>query len=560
MIQFHTDHSVWLTWWESDHFHKSTGFYQGMYAMLGLSSALLTFGMGLAMGCMAYYASKNLYTCALRRVFFSPMSFFDTQPLGRIMGIFGKDIDTVDNQLADSLRMQAMTMMTLVGSIVIITVYFHYFIAVIFGVGIGYYYFAQFYRTSAREVKRLDGMLRSLLYSHFSESLSGLATIRAYGETDRFIHDNCYYMDLEDRAYLLTASNQRWLAVRLDFLGGLLVFAVAIMAVKGGGGLKASEIALCLTYMTQITQILGMVTRQSAEVENNMNAVERIRYYSDGSVPQEASYEEDEVKPPPDWPAQGAISFTNIVMSYRNGLPAVLKGISADIQPGEKVGIIGRTGAGKTSITVALFRLAELTSGKITIDGQDISKLGLRTLRSHMAVIPQDPVLFSGTLRSNLDPFDQYTDAVLYDAMKRAKLTEERDGKPRYTLDMAIDDEGSNLSIGERSLVSLARALVKDSRIVVLDEATAAVDMETDAVIQSTIRKEFGAKTLLCIAHRLRTIISWDRILVMDAGEIESFDSPVNLFDAGGLFRLMCERSSISREEILRARREEIFT
>lgn len=261
--------TVWLTWWEADTFKKPNGFYQGLYAVLGLSAAVLTFGMGLSMGSMAYFASKNLYSGALRRVFFSPMSFFDTQPLGRTMGIFGKDIDTVDNQLPDSLRMQAMTMMTLFGSVIIITVYFHYFIAIIFGIGIGYYYFAQFYRTSAREVKRLDAMLRSLLYSHFSESLSGLATIRAYGETQRFIHDNCYYMDLEDRAYLLTASNQRWLAVRLDFLGALLVFAVAIMAVKGGGGLSASQIALCLTYMTQITQILGMVTRQSAEVENN---------------------------------------------------------------------------------------------------------------------------------------------------------------------------------------------------------------------------------------------------------------------------------------------------
>lgn len=261
--------TVWLTWWEVDTFHKSSGFYQGMYAMLGLASAVFTFALGLSMGIMAYYASRNLYGGAVRSVFFAPMTFFDTQPLGRIMGVFGKDIDVVDNQLPDSLRMQVFTLISLVGSVVIITVFFHYFIAIIFAVSIGYWYFAQFYRTSAREVKRLDSMLRSLLYAHFSESLSGLATIRAYGETERFIRDNCYYMDLEDRAYLLTSSNQRWLAVRLDFLGAVLVFVVAVMSVAGGGGLTAAQIALCLSYMTQITQILGMVTRQSAEVENN---------------------------------------------------------------------------------------------------------------------------------------------------------------------------------------------------------------------------------------------------------------------------------------------------
>lgn len=248
--------TVWLTWWEADAFGKNTAFYQGMYAMLGLASTVFIFALGLSMGTMAYFASKNLYGGAVRNVFFAPMSFFDTQPLGRIMGVFGKDIDIVDNQLPDSLRMQVFTLLSLIGSVVIITVYFHYFIAIIFAVGVGYWYFAQFYRTSAREVKRLDSMLRSLLYSHFSESLSGLATIRAYGETDRFIRDNCYYMDLEDRAYLLTSSNQRWLAVRLDFLGALLVFVVAIMSVVGGAGLSASQIALCLTYMTQITQIL----------------------------------------------------------------------------------------------------------------------------------------------------------------------------------------------------------------------------------------------------------------------------------------------------------------
>nr|XP_018264326.1 uncharacterized protein I303_02491 [Kwoniella dejecticola CBS 10117]OBR86484.1 hypothetical protein I303_02491 [Kwoniella dejecticola CBS 10117] len=553
--------TVWLTWWQESHFNQTWSVYQGVYAALGISQALFTFAMGATLGVMANLASQNLHSSALENVFYSPKSVFDTQPLGRVLGVFGKDIDTIDNQLPDSLRMMAMTLVTLIGSVAIITVFLHYFIAVIFFVGVGYWYFALFYRTSSREVKRLDSMLRSLLYSHFSESLSGLATIRAYGETDRFIKDNAYYMDLENRAYLLSATNQRWLSIRLDFLGACLVFAVAIMSAKGGGGITAAQIALCLTYLTSITQVLGMVTRQSAEVENNMNAVERVLWYADAkSLPQEPAHVIPSTQPEESWPREGAIEFKDVVMSYRPGLPPVLKGLSMSVCAGEKIGIIGRTGAGKTSITIALFRLVELSSGSIQIDGEDISKVGLNALRSRIAIIPQDPVLFSGTLRTNLDPFDLYEDATLYDALTRScVITSQGDNDhKRLTLDSVIEEEGQNLSVGERSLISLARALVKNSKIVVLDFTNIPVDLETDSRIQQTIHREFRGKTLLCIAHRLRTIISWDKILVMNAGEIEEFDTPLRLFDTDGLFRSMCEKSSITREDIVQARQAEL--
>ncbi|WVQ72250.1 hypothetical protein IAR50_001799 [Cryptococcus sp. DSM 104548] len=554
--------TVWLTWWENSTLNQTWSTYQGVYAAFGISQSVFIFAMGATMGMLASLASKKLHSQALENVFYCPKSVFDTQPLGRVLGVFGKDFDTIDNQLVDSWRMMAMTLVTLIGSIIIITVYLHYFIVIIFGVGIGYWYFAMYYRTSSREVKRLDSMLRSLLYSHFSESLSGIATIRAYSETPRFIKDNTYYVDLENRAYLLTATNQRWLSVRLDFMGALLVFAVAIMCAKGGGGITASEIALCLTYLTSVTQVLGMVTRQSAEVENNMNAVERVLWYSNADeLPQEAPHRISSTEPSKSWPEQGTVEFKDVVMSYRPGLPPVLKGLSISIAAGEKVGIIGRTGAGKTSITMALFRLVELTSGSISIDSTPISSIGLSTLRSRIAIIPQDPVLFSGTVRSNLDPFKEKEDVVLWDALKRAKLVGEagrEKDEQHFGLDSIIEEEGSNLSVGERSLLSLARALVKDSKIVVLDEATAAVDLETDAKIQSTIHREFSDKTLLCIAHRLRTIISWNRILVMNAGEAEEFDTPLSLYDREyGHFRALCDKSNISREEILKARQSE---
>jgi len=307
--------------------------------------------------------------------------------------------------------------------------------------------------------------------------------------------------------------------------------------------------------------------RQTAEVENDMNGVERIVHYAN-SVEQEPPHEIPETKPPASWPSEGRVELKDIFLSYRPELPPVLKGISMSIKGGEKIGVVGRTGAGKSSIMVALYRLVELLSGSICIDGVDISKLGLTDLRSSISIIPQDPLLFSGTLRTNLDPFGLHDDAKLWDALKRSYLVEPRKSNsvdlstddsssevnkfsPRFTLDSSVDDEGSNLSVGQRSLVSLARALVKDSKVLVLDEATASVDYETDRNIQDTIAREFHDRTILCIAHRLRTIIGYDRICVMDAGRIAEFDSPSILYQKkDGIFRGMCDQSSISWDDI----------
>ncbi|KAL5526288.1 hypothetical protein ACEPAF_8011 [Sanghuangporus sanghuang] len=572
-----------LVWWEGDTFHRPYSFYQVVYAMLGIAQSLFTLLLGVAMDVLTIFASKNLHHDALRNIFYAPMSYFDTTPLGRILGVFGKDIDIV------------ISLASVLGAVVVIAILIHYFLVVAFFIAVGYCYFAAFYRASAREMKRLDSLLRSLLYSHFSESLTGLPTIRSYGETDRFLKDNRYYVDLEDRALFLTITNQRWMAIRLDFMGGLLVFFVAIFAVTGVSGINPAQIGLVLTYTTQLTQLCGMITRSYAEVENYMNSVERVVHYSRGDmVPQEPPHEIETKKPDPSWPQHGAVSFDKITMSYRPGLPNVLKGITLDVKGGEKIGVVGRTGAGKSSLMLALFRIVELSSGKITIDGVDISQIGLKDLRTRISIIPQDPLLFSGTIRSNLDPFGLYDDARLWDALRRAYLVksfddpgtimdiqdinkntdfeatdslhevEEGGGRAvstlvsgtvtpvkRFTLDTIIESEGSNLSVGERSLLSLARALVKDCKVVVLDEATASVDLETDSKIQHTIQTEFSDRTLLCIAHRLRTILSYDRILVLDSGEVAECDTPANLYrNENGIFRGMCQRSNITLEEI----------
>ncbi|KAG8758519.1 hypothetical protein FRC14_008012 [Serendipita sp. 396] len=540
-----------LVWWQENSFHWTIGYYIILYSMLSVVQSFFTFGLGAAMGWQSYLASKNLHHLSLLRVFHAPMAFFDTTPLGRILGVFGKDIDTVDNQLADSMRMFVLAISNVLGAVIIITIFLYYFIAAVVVITLGYVYFAAYYRESARELKRLDSSLRSLLYSHFAESLSGLATIRAYGETKRFIQDDHYYIDLENRALFLTITNQRWLSIRLDFMGGFLVFAVGIMCAVGINGISPSQIGLILSYTTMLTQLFGMLTRQSAEVENNLNAVERVTEYSNaGSMPQEASHEPTGHTIPQGWPREGKLDIENIFMSYRSGLPPVLKGISVSIKNGEKIGVVGSV---------------------------DTSKLGLHELRSKIAIIPQEPVLFQGTIRSNLDPFSEYEDAHLNDALRRAHLIDTpnikqiSDGidqdvdvdptgeartvpatpKNRFSLDSIVDAEGANFSVGERSLLSLARALVKSSKIICLDEATASVDPVTDNQIQYTIQTEFSDRTLLCIAHRLRTILSYDRICVMDAGQIVEIGPPEVLFEnTAGLFRGMCDRSAITAEDI----------
>jgi ABC-type multidrug transport system fused ATPase/permease subunit len=327
------------------------------------------------------------------------------------------------------------------------------------------------------------------------------------------------------------------------------------------------QTGVTLSYILLVQQSFTWMVRQVAEVENNMNSVERVVHYAK-EVEQEAAHEVKDSPAPADWPSRGEIVMKNVVMRYRPELPPVLKGLSMSLSPGEKIGVIGRTGAGKSSIMTVIYRMVELASGSISIDGVDISTVGLAQLRKGLSIIPQDAFLFSGTLRTNLDPFGLHDDAKLYDAMKRAYLVDsnsdlpstsapppaEGQSAPRFSLDSPIDDEGSNLSIGQRSLVSLARALVNNTKILILDEATASVDYETDSKIQHTIANEFKERTILCIAHRLRTIIGYDRICVMDAGMIAEFDTPVNLFAMpDSIFHGMCERSSIILDDILSA-------
>ncbi|KAI9668256.1 MAG: hypothetical protein M1821_001076 [Bathelium mastoideum] len=544
--------SLWLSYWTSDKFGFSTGTYIGVYAGLGASQALIMFLFSVSLSVFGTRSSKVMLQQAIYRVLRAPMSFFDTTPLGRITNRFSKDIDVMDNNLTDAMRMYFLTMAMIISVFALIIAYFYYFAVALGPLLILFLFSASYYRASAREMKRHEAVLRSHVFARFSEAVFGTATVRAYGVTEQFSRLVRRTVDEMDGAYFLTFANQRWLSVRLDAIGNLLVLTVGILVVTSRFSINPSIGGLVLSYILSIVQMIQFTVRQLSEMENNMNSTERIHYYGT-QLEEEAPLKLADVRA--SWPEKGEIVFDNVQMRYRAGLPLVLQGLDMHVKPGERIGIVGRTGAGKSSIMSTLFRLVELSGGRITIDGVDIAKVGLHDLRTRLAIIPQDPTLFKGTIRSNLDPFNEHTDLELWSALRQADLVSEtadvndRGTHGRIHLDSIVEEEGLNFSLGQRQLMALARALVRGSQIIVCDEATSSVDMETDQKIQNTIVQGFKGKTLLCIAHRLKTIIGYDRICVMDAGKIAELDSPKRLWEQGGIFRGMCERSGIRRED-----------
>jgi ATP-binding cassette, subfamily C (CFTR/MRP), member 1 len=553
--------SLWLSYWTSDEFGLARGQYIGLYAGLGGLQALLMYIFSVLLSYLGTNSSKVMLRNAVTRVLRAPMSFFDTTPLGRITNRFSRDVDVMDNNLTDAMRMYFFTLAMITSVFALIIAYFHFFAVALVPLYLLFILAATYYRTSAREVKRYESILRSHMFAKFGEGLSGVASIRAYGLKNRFVQDLRESIDTMNAAYYLTFSNQRWLSIRLDTIGNALVFTVGILVVTSRFSVSPSIAGLVLSYILSIVQMLQFAVRQLAEVENGMNAVERLQYYGT-SLEEEAPLHTVEVRP--SWPEKGEIIFDNVEMRYRENLPLVLQGLSMHVKGGERIGVVGRTGAGKSSIMSTLFRLVEISGGSITIDGLNISTIGLHDLRSRLAIIPQDPTLFRGTVRSNLDPFNEHDDMALWSALRQsglvpsdAAIDDRRTDPARIHLDSVVEENGLNFSLGQRQLMALARALVRGSQIIVCDEATSSVDMETDDKIQATIATGFKGKTLLCIAHRLRTIVGYDRICVMDAGRIAELDSPLELWKKeDGIFRSMCDRSGIRLEDIHGAREE----
>lgn len=543
--------SLWLSYWTSNKFGYTMGVYIGTYAALGVAQALLMFAFSVSLSVLGTNSSKVMLHDAMTRVLRAPMEFFDTTPLGRITNRFSKDVDTMDNNLTDSIRMYFFTLAMIISVFTLVIVFFHYFAIALGPLFLVFLFSSAYYRASAREMKRHESVLRSGVFSRFGEAISGVSSIRAYGLQDRFARGIRETVDQMNSAYYLTFSNQRWLAVRLDTIGNLLVFTTGILVVTSRFDVNPSIAGLVLSYILSIVQMIQFTVRQLAEVENAMNATERLHYYGT-ELNEEPPLHLKEV--PQEWPQRGEIIFNEVQMRYREGLPLVLQGLTMRVAGGERIGIVGRTGAGKSSIMSTLFRLVELSGGSISIDGINIATVGLKDLRTRLAIIPQDPTLFRGTVRSNLDPFSEHSDLELWSALRQSDLIDadaNLDDKShgRIHLDGVVEEEGLNFSLGQRQLMALARALVRNAQIIVCDEATSSVDMDTDQKIQRTIATGFKGKTLLCIAHRLKTIINYDRICVMDQGRIAELDTPLRLWEEGGIFRSMCDRSGIRRED-----------
>ncbi|KAJ3116514.1 hypothetical protein HDU96_009500 [Phlyctochytrium bullatum] len=546
---------LWLVWWSGNRFAGTFNLsgYIAVYCVWGLSQTLATYLFGLFFAFSGTRAARTLHEAAAARIVRAPTLFFDTTPLGRIINRFSKDQDGIDNTLSDSYRMFTNTLATSLSTFVLIC-YATPLFAVPLAPLLGVYYFMQLiYRATSRELKRLDSVSRSPLYANFGETLTGLPTIRAYREQNRFISNNDRATDGNNSPYFLLVSSQRWLGLRLEILGGVLVFFAGLFGIIARSTIDPALLGLSLSYALQVTQILNWCIRQFTETEVAMNAVERVEHYG-FRIDVEADAVIPHNRPPKEWPVNGEIEFKNVEMKYAPELPLVLKGVSFAIKDGQKIGVVGRTGSGKSSLMQALFRMVEPSSGEIVIDGVSSQTIGLRDLRSKLAIIPQDPVLFSGTFRTNLDPFNEYADADLWDALARSGLKSKVAEEGAGGLEGRVTDGGENLSVGQRQLLCLARAMLRKPKVLIMDEATANVDYETDALIQKALREDFAHATVLTIAHRLNTIIDYDRVLVMDAGQISEYDSPANLLDrADSKFRAMVAETGASNFEMLKA-------
>ncbi|KAK4621949.1 Metal resistance protein [Fulvia fulva] len=543
--------SVWLKEWSEINDvaggNPDVVKYILIYFAFGIGSAALVVMQTLILWIFcSIEASRKLHERMAYAIFRSPMSFFETTPSGRILNRFSSDIYRIDEVLARTFNMLFVNAARAMFTLVVISASTPAFIALIVPLGALYLWIQKYYLRTSRELKRLDSISRSPIYAHFQESLSGISTIRAYRQTKRFSLENEWRVDANLRAYFPSISANRWLAVRLEFLGSVIILAAAgfaIVSVTTGSGLSAGLIGLAMSYALQITQSLNWIVRQTVEVETNIVSVERVLEYS--RLPSEAPEVISKNRPPNSWPSKGAVSFNNYSTRYRSGLDTVLKNVSLSIKSHEKIGVVGRTGAGKSSLTLALFRIIEPTEGDVTIDGVSTSSIGLLDLRSRLAIIPQDAALFEGTVRDNLDPGHIHDDTELWSVLDHARL---RDHVASMTggLDATIHEGGSNLSQGQRQLVSLARALLTPSNILVLDEATAAVDVETDAMLQTTLRSNmFKDRTIITIAHRINTILDSDRIVVLDHGTVQEFDTPSNLVTSRGLFYELVRESGL---------------
>lgn len=537
-------------------------FYLIIYAVSGLGfTGLRLAGTYLLRAFCALNGAKTIHDKLSRSVVYSPMSFFDTTPMGRILSRFSGAIASLDSQVlpcfANLFEFSLLTAIQLATIVVALPV----MLVIILVLSVLFSSYRLWYIQASRELKRLRATLNSPLISHFHESIGGSETIRAYDEVERFEFLSRKLIDNIAKVDIITQNVNNWLSLRLLSISAAVILACSLLCLStllSERPLSPGMVGFLLSYAISSTLMLDMIIKFSAESEVKLVSIERLLEYS--NLPQEAPAIIEDNRPSESWPSKGSIDIKNYSTGYRDDLPAALKNINLRFEPSEKIGIVGRTGAGKSSLALALFRIIEARNGLIAIDGSSIDKMGLFDLRRRLNIIPQDTCAFRGSVRENLDPFGDYSDKELWRVLELAHLksyvetlgaTSKSTPDPNNSgqssaLDAGIQEGGSNLSSGERQLLCLVRALLSPSNVLVLDEATASVDAATDRIIQQTIRKEFKHKTIITIAHRLGTIMDSDKIVVVGDGQVKEFGPPKTLLnDSSSEFYALCKEAGL---------------
>uniref|UniRef100_A0A2K5TQ46 ATP-binding cassette sub-family C member 10 n=2 Tax=Macaca fascicularis TaxID=9541 RepID=A0A2K5TQ46_MACFA len=501
-------------------------FYLTVYATIAGVNSLCTLLRAVLFAAGTLEAAATLHRRLLHRVLMAPVTFFNATPTGRILNRFSSDVACVDDSLPFILNILLANVAGLLGLLAVLGSGLPWLLLLLPPLSIIYYHVQRHYRASSRELRRLGSLTLSPLYTHLADTLAGLSVLRATGATYRFEEENQRLLELNQRCQFATSATMQWLDIRLQLMGAAVVSAIAgIALVQHQQGLaNPGLVGLSLSYALSLTGLLSGLVSSFTQTEAMLVSVERLEEYS-CDLPQEPQGQPLQLGT--GWLTQGGVEFQDVVLAYRPGLPNALDGVTFCVQPGEKLGIVGRTGSGKSSLLLVLFRLLEPSSGRVLLDGVDISQLELAQLRSQLAIIPQEPFLFSGTVRENLDPRGLHKDRALWQALEQCHLSEVITSMGG--LDGELGEGGRSLSLGQRQLLCLARALLTDAKILCIDEATASVDQKTDQLLQQTICKRFANKTVLTIAHRLNTILNSDRVLVLQAGRVVELDSPATL-------------------------------
>ncbi|KAH0538545.1 hypothetical protein FGG08_004878 [Glutinoglossum americanum] len=525
--------------------HRDLAFYLGVYLALNFGGSLVSTLKYVYVFTLSIRASRRLFEAMTYAVLRTPLRWIDTVPVGRILNRFTSDFSTVDSELAFDLSYLIMSVLHVVAVTAAAVFVSPYIIFSGLALLAAALYIARLYLAGARELRRIASNARSPIIEQFRSALTGVGTIRAFDNTQ------VYIKRLQDRIDNRTTASWAlnvfdcWMSYRMSMLGAAFTTAVAMLVVKIDG-ITASLAGFVLSFALDFSWSIMSSVHCYTSCEIAMNAAERVSEYSKLTIEPQGG-----IDVPAAWPSEGRLAVQDLVIGYADDLPPVLRGLSFSIEKNERVGVVGRTGAGKSSLTLAIFRFLEARSGSIAIDGIDISKIKLHDLRSRLAIIPQDPELFTGTVRSNLDPFGQSTPGELKEALRRVHLVQSPESRDDHAAERGNDDAnanifenlsapisegGLNLSQGQRQLLCLARAIVSRPKIMILDEATSAVDMATDTLIQRSIREEFTNSTLIVIAHRLSTIADFDKVLVMSDGKAVEFGTPKELLDKKGAF------------------------